>query len=66
MMGLEKIYDDLDGCRKRLVRIEDMDRIPKPEALKLMAKILTLMDDVNDAIERGVEVDYSLEAMGDK
>ena len=58
MIGLEKIYDDLDGCRNRLVRLEDMERIPQPEAIKLMTPLLRLLELVNDAIERRVEVEY--------
>lgn len=58
MIGLEKIYDDLDGCRNRLVRLEDMERIPQPEAIKLMTPLLRLLELVNDAIERKVEVEY--------
>lgn len=58
MLGLERIYYDLDNCRRRLVRLEEMDRIPQHEAIKVMTKILRLMNDVNDLIERKVEVDY--------
>ena len=57
MKGLERIYYQLDDCRKRLVRLEEMERIPELKAVELMTLILKSRELTNDFIEEGVETD---------
>lgn len=58
MKGLEKIYYEIDGTRKRLVRLVAMNRVEEAVALPIMTKILHLLEDINTVIEKGEEVTY--------
>ena len=42
MKGLEEIYYDLDGIRRRLVRLVEMERLTREEGMELMPPVLAL------------------------
>ena len=52
MRGLEQVYADLDGVRKRVVRLVEMERLPKSTGEPLRDKILGLQREVEDIIRR--------------
>jgi len=51
MRGLEQVYVDLDGVRKRLIRLVEMDRLPKAVGEPLRDKVLGLQREVEDVIK---------------
>jgi len=59
LKGLEEVYYDLDGIRRRLIRLVDMERLTRAEGMELMPPVLALtkkvealMDKIEDSEEK--------------
>lgn len=60
MKGLDQVYYDLDGIRRRLVRLTEMNRIPDPtgndlvnDVLKIQSKVEVLILKETNNIKKG-------------
>jgi len=52
---LDQVYYDLDGVRSRLVRLTEMDRLPRDVGKELTDGVLELQSRVEEIILEGVE-----------
>lgn len=54
MKGLDQVYYDLDGIRKRLIRLTEMDRLPAPVGNELVNGVLAIQSKVEVLILKEV------------
>ena len=52
MKGLEEIYYDLDGIRRRLIRLVEMERLTREEGMELMPPVLVLTKKVESLMDK--------------
>ena len=50
MKGLDQVFYDLDGIRKRLVRLTEMDRLPTDVGNNLVGDVLKVQSKVEELI----------------
>ena len=54
MKGLDQVYYDLDGIRRRLVRLTEMDRLPTDVGTNLVGDVLKVQSKVEELILKEV------------
>ena len=50
MKGLDEVYYSLDGIRRRIARLVEMDRLTRSEGMELLPDVLRLRKKVEDMI----------------
>ena len=55
MKGLDQVYYDLDGIRRRLVRLTEMDRLPTEVGNGLVGDVLKVQSKVEELILKEVK-----------
>ena len=58
MKGLDQVHYDLDSCRRRVVRLTEMERLPAPIGSRLVDDILA----IQNKVEALCELEEQLEA----
>ena len=53
MKGLDQVFFDLDGIRRRLIRLTEMDRLPAPIGSELVNGVLSIQSKVEELILKG-------------
>jgi len=51
MLGLERLYYELDSARKRVIRLIEMERVDEVWGLNTMVRIFDLREDVGKKID---------------
>lgn len=54
MKGLDQVFYDLDGIRRRLVRLTEMDRLPAAVGTQLVNEVLEVQSKVEALILKEV------------
>ena len=52
MKGLDEVWYDLDGIRRRLVRLVEMERLTREEGMELMPPVLALAKKVEKLMDK--------------
>lgn len=55
LKGLDQVFYDLDGIRRRLVRLIEMDRLSNEVGNQLVNKVLKVQSEVETLILKGVD-----------